>query len=227
MICFLRNDNDRSLMQFILNSGKCSILERYTESKVDDTEILYKVNVTLDGNSEITVQGIPRRAIKFVDNAYSADQHMSGTFRHEIGIPDEIFPNTWRDQKTDNFEESERDEPPFIDNTAHWHIEDISSSDDEECRFFLAESSIPGAGMSMYAGTDISIGEYTQPELAVHIMDISEQGSLRCAVDIRKRGRDIGWRNCCTSYGYDHWPQCYGKFSYRSTQCCNCDATEK
>jgi len=72
-------------------------------------------------------------------------------------------------------------------------MEDSNSSDDEECRFFLAESSIPGAGMSMYAGTDISIGEYTQPELAVHITDFNEQGRLRCAVDELKCGRGHWW----------------------------------
>jgi hypothetical protein len=41
------------------------------------------------------VSGIPRTAIILTNKKYSSDQHLPNAFRHEIGIPDEIFPEQW------------------------------------------------------------------------------------------------------------------------------------
>jgi SET domain len=43
------------------------------------------------------VTHVPRRAIRFTDRTYSSDQHLTGAFRHEIAIPDNIFPKEWHD----------------------------------------------------------------------------------------------------------------------------------
>jgi hypothetical protein len=45
------------------------------------------------------VHNMPRRAIEFFDEDYSSPQFYPGAFRHEIGIPDSIFPEAWRDLK--------------------------------------------------------------------------------------------------------------------------------
>jgi len=85
-----------SLYRLIENSKECSILERYQSP--DGNETLYNVCIIVkEEGTEFILNGVPRRAIEFVDRPYSANQHMIGTFRHEIGIPDEIFPNKWKD----------------------------------------------------------------------------------------------------------------------------------
>jgi hypothetical protein len=48
--------------------------------------------------SPYIVSKVPRNAIRFSDKYYTTDQHLSGAFRHWIGIPDDIFPTKWRDE---------------------------------------------------------------------------------------------------------------------------------
>jgi hypothetical protein len=43
------------------------------------------------------VNVVPRGAIRFTDKMYSTDQHLPNAFRHEIGIPDDMFPEAWMD----------------------------------------------------------------------------------------------------------------------------------
>jgi hypothetical protein len=40
---------------------------------------------------------VPRHAIRFSDKMYTTDQHLENAFRKEIGIPDDIFPEQWKD----------------------------------------------------------------------------------------------------------------------------------
>jgi SET domain len=42
---------------------------------------------------------MPRRAIEIFDEEYSSPQFYRGAFRHPIGIPDDLIPDTWRDLK--------------------------------------------------------------------------------------------------------------------------------
>ena len=49
-----------------------------------------------DGVSHVVTR-IPRSAIRLVDKVYSSDQHLPDAFRHEIGIPDDMFPIQWMD----------------------------------------------------------------------------------------------------------------------------------
>ncbi len=43
------------------------------------------------------VDSIPRNAVTFVDKMYSTDVHLKNVFRHEIQIPDALFPSSWID----------------------------------------------------------------------------------------------------------------------------------
>lgn len=45
------------------------------------------------------VYNMPRRAIEVFDEAYSSPDFYRGAFRHEIGIPDALIPDAWRDLK--------------------------------------------------------------------------------------------------------------------------------
>ena len=46
---------------------------------------------------EVIVHSIPPRAIEFVDLPDTKDQYLRNAFRHEIDIPDSIFPKQWMD----------------------------------------------------------------------------------------------------------------------------------
>jgi len=52
-------------------------------------------NYTISGDMQI--ENVPHAAIMFVDSPHAGDIHHEGAFRHPIGIPDEIFPQSWRD----------------------------------------------------------------------------------------------------------------------------------
>jgi hypothetical protein len=55
-------------------------------------------DVTWSNGKEVTiVKDVPHTAIVFVDKPETGDQHLLNSFRHYIGIPDEIFPQgPWR-----------------------------------------------------------------------------------------------------------------------------------
>jgi hypothetical protein len=44
----------------------------------------------------LIVNGMPRDALAFSDFAYSTDMHLQEAFRHEMMLPDGLFPNSWR-----------------------------------------------------------------------------------------------------------------------------------
>jgi len=51
-----------------------------------------------DGELEHTERkDAPREAIAFFDVPFTSDIHISGAFRHPIGIPDDMFPQQWKD----------------------------------------------------------------------------------------------------------------------------------
>ena len=78
----------------------CTIL-RY---KLDETtgDYLYAVRLYIYGDdgetvtSSTLVENVPRLAIHFVDQPMTCDQLLPNAFRHDIRIPDAIFPVAWR-----------------------------------------------------------------------------------------------------------------------------------
>lgn len=49
----------------------------------------------------ITARHVPRRALKFEDKSYTTDQFLDNAFREYIRIPDELFPEAWKNLPTD------------------------------------------------------------------------------------------------------------------------------
>jgi len=43
------------------------------------------------------IQDVPHAACTFFDREYKSDIHLNGAFRHPIGMPDAMIPQTWRD----------------------------------------------------------------------------------------------------------------------------------
>mmetsp|Transcript_10744 Transcript_10744/g.31801 ORF Transcript_10744/g.31801 Transcript_10744/m.31801 type:complete len:703 (-) Transcript_10744:22-2130(-) len=58
----------------------------------------YAVLVNLDNQEgQILVDNIPRDMIEFVDRPYTSDQFLPNGFRHEMGLPGGLFPESWMD----------------------------------------------------------------------------------------------------------------------------------
>ncbi len=91
-----------TLMQLALKRDAdlttCDVL---SISHDDDGNTFYKT-IYWDDESETheMVQGVPREAFVFRDNPYAADYLQHNVFRHDIRIPDELFPDSWKNSLT-------------------------------------------------------------------------------------------------------------------------------
>lgn len=74
----------------------CNVVKRY-ETESEGTEDKFQYEISIKGNIEIFFYDVPREALEFVYKAYTSDQHIPTAFRHEIEIPDEVFPAKWKD----------------------------------------------------------------------------------------------------------------------------------
>lgn len=75
----------------------CDLLDRQDDGAGSYN---YTVQTKMQSQGEIQVaqvNNVPHVAVTLVDKPYTSDKHMIDAFRHYIGIPDEIFPQTWRD----------------------------------------------------------------------------------------------------------------------------------
>lgn len=81
----------------------CSILR----TRMDDVtgDYLYAIHLyekSDDGTTMTTstlIEDVPRAVIHFVDKPYTSDVFLPNAFRHDIRIPDEIFPEAWRNMR--------------------------------------------------------------------------------------------------------------------------------
>ena len=91
------------------NLYPCRIVEREDNKKNGNVPNRYTVilqnqeSLTLETNQRIpenlTVMEVPRQAILISDHIQSTDQHLPDAFRHEIHIPNNVFPEIWKDWK--------------------------------------------------------------------------------------------------------------------------------
>lgn len=73
---------------------KCHVFER--EQYGDQAYYVVQVVDSETGDSQT------RQFIKMIDAPHSTDWHLPKSFRHWIGIPDEIFPDAWRKKRKGN-----------------------------------------------------------------------------------------------------------------------------
>lgn len=76
----------------------CDVSSRDQEDGVFYYEVEFPHEIDADGEPK-RLTDVPRQALKFVDKPYTTDLHLGNAFRHEIMIPDEIFPDKWRNLK--------------------------------------------------------------------------------------------------------------------------------
>jgi hypothetical protein len=86
---------------------------------------------------------VPRNTMKWFDKPESTDMHLPNAFRHAIGIPDDIFPDAWRITPRQPRAPSPSEETITL----------------PECDMYLAESTIPNAGLGLFTTQPISIGD--------------------------------------------------------------------
>lgn len=71
----------------------CDVLTR--EELSGNNRYQYTVIMHL-GHGPVTISNVTQEGIQLVDRIQSADWHMEGAFRHEMAVPDDVFPDTWK-----------------------------------------------------------------------------------------------------------------------------------
>lgn len=93
-----------SLMEYITHEDEyrqdCDLLQREQDER---GKIVYTA-VLIDNEKGEKVAGtklekVPREAFVFVHTPYASDMHLRNAFRHSIMIPDEIFPESWKNNE--------------------------------------------------------------------------------------------------------------------------------
>jgi hypothetical protein len=81
----------------------CFIDSRYEEEE-DNGEFFYNVRMEYEVKDDdgkwvdkfVEREGVPRSAISFLDRPYTTDIHLANAFRHDIRIPNDMFPRKWK-----------------------------------------------------------------------------------------------------------------------------------
>jgi len=88
---------DNPLYSYVESSNSvekhCDILHRINEGD-NENDPKYLVRVPSSGDF-VYITDVPHNAFVFVDTPYSSPSQGTGSFRHYIGIPDDIFPKAW------------------------------------------------------------------------------------------------------------------------------------
>jgi hypothetical protein len=100
-----QNVGSTSIMWPLNEKGhSCRILHRFYEGNADFYEVLvFQLRGTADEATQYTRSRVPRQAIAFRDMPYTTDLHLRNAFRFPIMIPDDIFPDAWRNAEPHNF----------------------------------------------------------------------------------------------------------------------------
>ena len=70
------------------------------EDELDGTGTAYNMEYAIPSGENHILADVPRWAIEIRDKLYSKDEFIQNSFRHEMMMPDEIFPETWKNLHT-------------------------------------------------------------------------------------------------------------------------------
>ena len=73
----------------------CDVLAR--EAMPGNNRFKYTVTMHL-GHGPVTITSVTQEGIQLVDRIKSADWHLQGAFRHTMMIPDDVFPDSWKNR---------------------------------------------------------------------------------------------------------------------------------
>jgi SET domain len=79
----------------------CSILHSRVDEKGINGEYVYTIHLHELGHGErpssgVLIENVPRGVIHFVDLPGSSDTYLPNAFRHDLRVPDSLFPLSWR-----------------------------------------------------------------------------------------------------------------------------------
>jgi hypothetical protein len=131
----------------------CEVLSFSNSSTTDH----FRVRLQYEERDSIVdgwnITNVPRSAIIMVDRPYTGNQFLRQAFRHEIQLPDEMVPESWRD---------------------------LQPNTDSRCGLYMAESAIPFSGLGMYTSIDIPKGQQLfSGDVVVQVEDIDLNTKLR------------------------------------------------
>jgi hypothetical protein len=97
---YIMDETFDTLWQSIDEKGwPCFINSRYEV----DGEFLYNVRMEYEVKENgkwvdkfVEREGVPRSVISFLDKPYTTDIHLANAFRHDIRIPNDMFPIKWK-----------------------------------------------------------------------------------------------------------------------------------
>jgi hypothetical protein len=99
----LRHRRDAESPGMILYTAVLRDFAKEGKAEADkDNNVTMTMNKDGDNNATTSIRPglkpteLPREAIRFVDRPYTSDIHLPNAFRHPIGIPDELFPDAWK-----------------------------------------------------------------------------------------------------------------------------------
>jgi hypothetical protein len=119
------DDSDNSLYTVVVKNPI-----QYDEEERQEAR---KERRDLPSYEHLTIKNVPRRGLKFEDLSYTTDQFLENAFREYIRIPDEIFPEAWKNiksaqEKQDHYWKYRihpgEDEP-------RWNVEEKDDDDDD------------------------------------------------------------------------------------------------
>lgn len=87
----------------------CRVLMRHNDDKYT-VEVFHRehwlnkfdIYETYDDTPEYVIFDVPRDAMFFRDIPYQRDHHQPWSFRHDMRLPDEIFPDIWKNNKNES-----------------------------------------------------------------------------------------------------------------------------
>ncbi|GFH52228.1 hypothetical protein CTEN210_08704 [Chaetoceros tenuissimus] len=131
--CYSREKNETwttSAAEFE-NERFCSIQERV----MHNGHYYYTAKVFPNGHhrdpveSNEVVKNIPASAVHFVSGNYCSDLHLSSAFRHEIHVPNDMYPKKWIGRNPDHSDFELYDDEDDDDDTYYDEIEDSSKEE--------------------------------------------------------------------------------------------------
>ena len=87
-----------TIMEFIEKEDEYFWPCELVNLKVDGQSNKWYTAVVTNEDKNVTVKfpKVPREGIRFFDQPYTSNIHWSGSFRHDMRIPEELFPDAWR-----------------------------------------------------------------------------------------------------------------------------------
>ena len=93
--------------EYLVNKGlefefvEVDVLDRERDDDGHAWYRVYLIDEVQDPRHGKVVTGVPPEAFKFFDRAYDTDMFQPNAFRHDIRIPDHLFPELWKNNMSD------------------------------------------------------------------------------------------------------------------------------